>query len=71
VTAALRDVVICEPLRTPVGGYGGALRDVPAAELAERLAGFRQPAPRYENNSVMAKYARLVGSAAEGAVTTA
>lgn len=30
----LRDVVICEPLRTAVGGYGGALRDVPAAELA-------------------------------------
>ena len=34
MTASLRDVVICEPLRTPVGGYGGALRDVPAAELA-------------------------------------
>ena len=34
MTAALRDVVICEPLRTPVGGYGGVLRDVPAAELA-------------------------------------
>jgi acetyl-CoA C-acetyltransferase len=34
VTASLRDVVICEPLRTPVGGYGGVLRDVPAAELA-------------------------------------
>src|SRR6266487_6149040 len=30
----MRDVVICEPLRTPVGRYGGALRDVPAAELA-------------------------------------
>jgi len=36
-----------------------------------RLAAFKQPAPRYENNSVMAKYARLVGSASEGAVTTA
>jgi acetyl-CoA C-acetyltransferase len=30
----MRDVVICEPMRTPVGRYGGALRDVPAAELA-------------------------------------
>ena len=30
----MRDVVICEPLRTPVGRYGGALRDVPAADLA-------------------------------------
>ncbi|HEX8518340.1 MAG TPA: acetyl-CoA C-acetyltransferase [Pseudonocardia sp.] len=28
------DAVICEPLRTPVGGFGGALRDVPAHELA-------------------------------------
>jgi acetyl-CoA C-acetyltransferase len=29
-----REAVICEPLRTPVGGFGGALRDVPAHELA-------------------------------------
>jgi acetyl-CoA C-acetyltransferase len=34
VTVSPRDVVICEPVRTPVGGYGGVLRDVPAAELA-------------------------------------
>ena len=26
-------VVVCEPLRTPVGRYGGALKDVPAAAL--------------------------------------
>lgn len=30
----MREAVICEPLRTPVGRYGGALRDIPAAELA-------------------------------------
>jgi acetyl-CoA C-acetyltransferase len=30
----MRDAVICEPLRTPVGGFGGRLRDVPAHELA-------------------------------------
>jgi acetyl-CoA C-acetyltransferase len=30
----MRDAVICAPLRTPVGGFGGALRDVPAPELA-------------------------------------
>ena len=29
----MREAVICEPLRTPVGRYGGALRDVPAQEL--------------------------------------
>jgi acetyl-CoA C-acetyltransferase len=29
-----RDAVICEPLRTPVGGFGGVLRDVGAATLA-------------------------------------
>ncbi|WP_073369971.1 acetyl-CoA C-acetyltransferase [Rhodococcus jostii] len=31
--AAVRDAVICEPVRTPVGKYGGALRDVTAVEL--------------------------------------
>ena len=30
----MREAVICEPVRTPVGGFGGALRDVPAHELA-------------------------------------
>jgi acetyl-CoA C-acetyltransferase len=30
----MRDAVICEPLRTPVGAFGGSLRDVPAHELA-------------------------------------
>src|SRR5262245_13255665 len=30
----MRDAVICEPVRTAVGGFGGALRDVPAHELA-------------------------------------
>ncbi|TCK21717.1 acetyl-CoA C-acetyltransferase [Pseudonocardia endophytica] len=30
----MRDAVICEPVRTPVGGFGGALRDVPAHSLA-------------------------------------
>ncbi len=30
----MRDAVICAPLRTPVGGFGGALRDVQAHELA-------------------------------------
>jgi acetyl-CoA C-acetyltransferase len=29
----MRDAVICEPLRTPVGRYGGVLKDVPAHEL--------------------------------------
>jgi acetyl-CoA C-acetyltransferase len=30
----VREAVICEPLRTAVGGFGGVLRDVPAATLA-------------------------------------
>jgi acetyl-CoA C-acetyltransferase len=30
----MRDAVICEPIRTPVGRYGGVFRDVTAAELA-------------------------------------
>jgi acetyl-CoA C-acetyltransferase len=31
---SLRDAVVCAPLRTPVGRYGGVFRDVPAARLA-------------------------------------
>jgi acetyl-CoA acetyltransferase family protein len=30
----VRDAVICEPLRTAVGGFGGVFRDVPPAALA-------------------------------------
>src|SRR5256884_7103331 len=30
----MRDAVICEPLRTPVGRFGGMFRDIPAADLA-------------------------------------
>jgi acetyl-CoA C-acetyltransferase len=34
-----REAVVCEPVRTPVGRFGGALRDVPAATLAATLIG--------------------------------
>jgi acetyl-CoA C-acetyltransferase len=30
----VRDAVICEPIRTAVGGFGGSYRDVPVADLA-------------------------------------
>ncbi len=30
----MREAVICEPLRTAVGGFGGMFRDVPVSELA-------------------------------------
>ncbi|MGZ4622812.1 MAG: acetyl-CoA C-acetyltransferase [Blastococcus sp.] len=33
----MRDAVICEPLRTPVGGFGGSLRDVPVQDLASTV----------------------------------
>ncbi|WP_370937095.1 acetyl-CoA C-acetyltransferase [Amycolatopsis sp. cg13] len=29
----MRDAVICEPVRTPIGRFGGALKTVPAADL--------------------------------------
>jgi dihydroxy-acid dehydratase len=44
--------------------------EVDAAVLAERRARWSPPAPRY-TSGVMAKYAALVSSAAEGAVTSA
>jgi dihydroxy-acid dehydratase len=43
--------------------------DVPAAELQDRLLQFTRPAPKY-TTGVMAKYAALVGSASDGAVTS-
>jgi dihydroxy-acid dehydratase len=42
--------------------------ELDAATIAQRLAGWTEPAPHY-TRGVMAKYARLVGSAAQGAVT--
>ena len=33
----MRDAVICEPLRTAVGGFGGSLRDVRATALASTV----------------------------------
>ncbi len=41
--------------------------DVPAEELARRREGWAPPAPRY-TRGVLAKYAKLVGSAAQGAI---
>ncbi|MGR9051760.1 MAG: dihydroxy-acid dehydratase [Gammaproteobacteria bacterium] len=41
---------------------------VDAAEIERRQAGLRQPEPRY-TRGVLAKYARLVSSASQGAVT--
>jgi dihydroxy-acid dehydratase len=43
--------------------------DVPADELERRRASWTPPAPRY-TGGVMAKYAALVSSASQGAVTT-
>jgi len=42
--------------------------NVPEHELAKRRASWKAPSPRYETGA-LAKYARLVGSASEGAVT--
>jgi dihydroxy-acid dehydratase len=42
--------------------------DLSPAAIAERLTAWKAPAPRYQTG-VMAKYARLVSSAATGAVT--
>ncbi len=33
----MRDAVICEPLRTPVGRFGGVFADVPASSLAKTV----------------------------------
>ncbi len=43
---------------------------IPAAEIKKRLAKWKAPKPRY-TKGVLAKYAMLVNSASEGAVTDA
>lgn len=43
--------------------------ELPAAEIKRRLATWKPPKPRY-TSGVMAKYARLVSSASEGAITS-
>jgi len=43
--------------------------DLPDGEIAQRVAAYRPP-PTQVRNGVLAKYARHVGSAAEGAVTS-
>jgi dihydroxy-acid dehydratase len=43
--------------------------DLPDGELAQRLADYEPPAPQYANG-VLGKYAKHVGSAAQGAVTS-
>jgi len=42
--------------------------ELPAGEISRRLAKWKRPKPRY-TRGVLAKYAKLVGSASEGAVT--
>jgi len=42
--------------------------ELSAAEIASRMRGWKAPAPRF-TSGVFAKYAALVSSAAEGAVT--
>ena len=44
--------------------------DLTQKEMADRLAKWKQPKPRYQRG-VLAKYARCVTSASKGAVTDA
>jgi dihydroxy-acid dehydratase len=44
--------------------------EVSPADMAKRAAAWRAPAPRYESGA-LAKYARLVTSASDGAITSA
>jgi dihydroxy-acid dehydratase len=43
--------------------------EIPDEEIAKRIAEYKAPEPRY-TSGVLAKYARSVGSAAQGAVTS-
>ena len=41
----MTDAVICEPIRTPVGGFGGALREVNAPTLAATVSAASESTP--------------------------
>ncbi|MBI3522892.1 MAG: dihydroxy-acid dehydratase [Chloroflexi bacterium] len=56
------DAIVVDPVKRRLD------LDVPAGELARRRASWREPAPRYRTGA-LAKYAKLVSSAADGAVT--
>ncbi len=43
--------------------------NVPNSEIKKRLAAWKRPKPKVRNKGVLAKYAKLVTSASEGAVT--
>ena len=61
--------LVCDGDRIVIDADTGALDlQVDASILAARRAAWQAPAPRY-TRGVMAKYARLVGSASEGAIT--
>ena len=49
----MREAVICEPLRTPVGRFGGMFRDVPVTEDAE--SGRDQPAAYTVGHAVVSE----------------
>jgi acetyl-CoA C-acetyltransferase len=53
----MNDVVICEPVRTAVGGFGGAFRDTPAHKLAalliEKLLDRTQLPPEVVNDVIL------------------
>ena len=58
-------VVLCFPLAAQRGKLTLHLDDT---EISARLEKWQQPAPKY-TRGVLAKYAKLVSSASEGAVT--
>lgn len=55
-------------LARPIVGVARLDVEVSESVLRERLSRWRPPAPRY-TSGVMAKYAALVSSASEGAIT--
>ncbi len=63
--------VVHEGDRITVDAVRGVLElDIPAEELASRLAAWKPREPRYKKG-VIAKYCKLVASASEGAITQA
>ena len=65
----VRQLVLASAIGILLGALASLLMELSTTEVKKRLATWKAPKPRY-TTGVFAKYARLVSTASEGAVTS-
>lgn len=48
----LRDVIICNPVRTAIGTYGGTLKDIPTVDLGARVIRATRERAKFANGAI-------------------